>query len=416
MDVTNRLVRADTALCTIDTGDADDNIFRNFRRVFSARRCRRRMVFWFDERFGQTRLRQRVLADRASKKDDAIVAVIPGKPNLDILRFAIAARFAEKLMTGIRWELYSDFACRELVAMGRFDHLDLMADADMQLVRMQAALGNLTIPSCEEDWDFDAILITHRCPTCHRIFGRDNLAFNPSFTACGYCAAGKRQKGTKSDAGHLSDALTTASRLVRKMSYGPQGILPAANPSADIEPIELMLDVHATPLFIWLMCDYFKDTIFTSHGARPGRDHLAGLDTFSESNLRACYQQSILPQLKIDFVARAFEDFFVAKTRELIERIKGRPKISRGPDGLFDREWSIRQNLESIEDTKKLMVAIRELNDMVFLPYSAHQKSKTDLGSIFEAVRFLPLYLDEALMEIGRNLNDDGTPKETPAR
>lgn len=417
MDVTNGLVRADTALCTIDTGDADDNIFRNFRRVFSARRCRRRMVFWFDEKFGQTRLRQRILKDRASKKDDAIVAVIPGKPDLDVLRLAIAARFSEKLMTGIRWELYSDFACREFVAQGRFDHIDLLDGANLGLIRMQAALGNLTLPSCEEDWDFDAILITHRCRTCRRIFGRESLAFSPGTTACGHCVnESKRQKRTMPDVQRISDTLVTATHLMRKINDRPKGILLVERSPDDIEPIELMLDVHATPLFIWLVCDYFGSTTCSEHDSRLNDGDPSMARTFDERNMRACYQESILAQLKLDFVAQAFEEFFVAKTQELIERLKAKPPVSRTRGMTFDREWSIRQNLQSIEDTKKLMEAIRKLNDILFLPYNALQDRHVNLDSIFEPVRYLPLYLDEALMEIGKNLNDDGTRKETTIR
>lgn len=144
-------------------------LFQSFWELFSAERLRERAIFWVDSQKGQLVLRHVRDIRRQRRIQDHLVTRVPH--DQDLVRIAIG-NFAEGCnTTPIRWELYSDFELTQQIDYGRFDHRDLLpefADPKELMTRSVHPVG---------DWDFDNILLTHKCVYCRGIFNPESVIY-----------------------------------------------------------------------------------------------------------------------------------------------------------------------------------------------------------------------------------------------
>ncbi len=186
------LVAASTSLHrVVPAGQSSDftrQLFASFRDVFSAENQPERAIFWIEESRGQAFLRHVVNRKRTRKSDDLLVGKITC--DLDAIRVLIGNFAAGSSLTSVRWELYADFALTNLVERGRFDLRDLLPTIDdlSVLTRKGLALNG--------DWDFDNIILTHKCPNCKGVCNRTSVLYVPHFP-CEQCGepAGRDQSG-----------------------------------------------------------------------------------------------------------------------------------------------------------------------------------------------------------------------------
>jgi len=148
-------------------------LFRAFRQTFVAEHLADRVMFWADlsKTNGRVVVRQVKDLQRVRKGTDTIVGMTDN--NLSEIRILIGNYAAGCKLTTLRWELYGDFACTELFAKGRFDYDDLAGSIPLEERKNLIARGIYP----RGDWDFDGILLTHRCPLCGGVFDRTSLLY-----------------------------------------------------------------------------------------------------------------------------------------------------------------------------------------------------------------------------------------------
>jgi hypothetical protein len=297
MDGTTALSRVDAGSLTTHV-EPEHNVFRLFRLAFGAGNCRQRKVYWVEERWGQTILRQVLDPKRTLKREDKLISMVRSVLDLDVVLLAIAASSVGQILTGVRWEVYRDFACTELLAMGRFDHIDLLGAIEPAKLRALIASGVVTCNLHPDDWDFDGILLTHRCPKCQRAYGKDILAFLPGWMECQHCGfSGMHQQHVAAD---------VARALLGRLTRETAGILSAAEPTSETLLVPTyFLDIHATPLLHWLI------THFTSGlPLRDWKEREVFADDahggFTINRIYRCYQRSLFPLLEVDLTREAF--------------------------------------------------------------------------------------------------------------
>ncbi len=148
-------------------------LFANYRKVFGADRLRERAVFWMETCGEHAIVRHVRDLKRASKARDAIV----GKTLNDRIaaRILIGNFVAGCKMTTVRWELYGDFELTALLAKGRFDPRDLLGETTREELAAFALRGVVPIG----DWDFDAFIPMHQCPSCRGIASAKFVLYVP---------------------------------------------------------------------------------------------------------------------------------------------------------------------------------------------------------------------------------------------
>ena len=98
-------------------------------------------------------------------------------------RLLIANNRAGRYMTSIRWELYGDRKCEDLLDMGRFDQWDLLKGISPdQLTKL--AERNI-VP--HGDWDFDKLLWRCACAICNAKVMVNYHIFNIDSVICAEC-------------------------------------------------------------------------------------------------------------------------------------------------------------------------------------------------------------------------------------
>lgn len=147
-------------------------LFNSFRKTFTKERQPERAIFWIEEKFGKLFIRHVKDLKRQKKSDDILVNRCINDINAVKI---IIGNYAADCDTSIMcWELYSDFELTNLLEEGRFDHLDLLSGIqDNNEILMLSNSG--VIPS--RDWDFDNILLMHKCPYCGGVYNRNFILF-----------------------------------------------------------------------------------------------------------------------------------------------------------------------------------------------------------------------------------------------
>lgn len=147
-------------------------LFRAFRSTFAVEHLTNRVVFWVEHTAkGQVIMRQVKNLRRVRKGEDIVVGMTDN--DISAARILIGNYAAGCKLTTARWELYGDFACSELLARGRFDYNDLAGSIPLEDRKDLIQRGIYP----RGDWDFDGILLTHRCPLCGGVFDRTSLLY-----------------------------------------------------------------------------------------------------------------------------------------------------------------------------------------------------------------------------------------------
>ncbi len=273
---------------------------RRFRLVFSAERCGRKKVYYLEPTaVGTTRLRQVVKReqDRRGKKDDKLLAIFPGKPDMDMVRLAIASANREEILTGVRWEVYLGADCQQLLEMGRFDVVDLLGRSDLVKAKLLADKGTVSVDLNPYSWDFDGLLTGHQCPKCKRTATIDFIIFFPEAINCECGLQGER------DMDLFKCQIQT---LISRLTKGQAEILDIPMSGREDCP-SYLIEYHATPLFAWVVMHLLKGFQIrhcwhTLHELGKDKGHNA----FEAENLHRLYRRSILPLLEVELLREAF--------------------------------------------------------------------------------------------------------------
>jgi hypothetical protein len=98
-------------------------------------------------------------------------------------RLLIANARANHYMTSIRWELYGDRQCEDLLDMGRFDQWDFLKDVSPGQLA-QLAERNI---APRGNWDFDKLLWEQACSICGTKVMVNYHIFNIDSVVCAEC-------------------------------------------------------------------------------------------------------------------------------------------------------------------------------------------------------------------------------------
>jgi hypothetical protein len=115
------------------------------------------------------------------KKHSMAVGVTRNDPAA--IRILIGNQLTGAYMTSIRWEVYEDPGCEELLDMGRFDQWDLLKGVSTGDLRLLAAEGIAP----HGNWDFDQMLFEKTCSVCGSIIKVNGFAFNIDSAVCAKC-------------------------------------------------------------------------------------------------------------------------------------------------------------------------------------------------------------------------------------
>jgi hypothetical protein len=153
--VENRLIIAHGKFSSPEEAMAD------WRNHYAAERSPFRCMFYMEPHKGDKR-KANVLF-RTSFQSSRHVKVVGTTDNDPIAaRLLVANSRAGRCMTSIRWELYGDRKCEDLLDMGRFDQWDLLKDISPEQMEQLAARN--IVP--HGNWDFDKLLWERTCSIC----------------------------------------------------------------------------------------------------------------------------------------------------------------------------------------------------------------------------------------------------------
>lgn len=170
----NDLIVSNRALTAreIDEKEYSRKLFKSFRQIFDSDKQPERTVFWIEEKFGRFFIRQVTNLKREKKSEDVLI----GKCIKDInaVKIIIGNLAIDCNTTLACWEIYDDFELSSLVEKGRFDHLDLLSGVKDEKQQVELAEQGFMPAS---NWDFDNIILMHRCPFCGDIYNRNFVLF-----------------------------------------------------------------------------------------------------------------------------------------------------------------------------------------------------------------------------------------------
>lgn len=387
--------------------EPEHNAFRFFRAVFDAGNCRTRKVYWVEYRRGQTILRQVLNPKRTSKREDKLIGMFRGEPDLDIIRLAIAAANAQQILTGVRWEIYEDFACTDLFAMGRFDHFDLLHAIDGDRIRALTSAGTIACSLNPADWDFDGILLTHRCPRCGRAYGKDIIAFLPDWMQCAHCG---RQSVDEADVASIG----TARALLMRLTIETDGLLNVAEPAfATLDVPLFFLDIHATPLFSWIIGAYFKGSPL--RGCREPEmwvDDRRGIGGFTFRRIEQCYRRSIFPLLELELTRNAFASCVRRYHEQRIADVRSRSDFRATGLGTAEdaRAFALRSWTGAQQRFEESLETLQGVYEWVFGPSFSERIARGEQNvaererKICDALREYSSYGQELIEDIGKRL------------
>lgn len=227
-------------------------LFTAFRSTFAAEHLSHRVVFWVEEKGGQAIVRQVKNLRRERKFEDAVVGITTN--DLPAIKVLIGNFSSGCKLTIARWEIYRDFMLSECVAQGRFDYQDLVGDVPLD--ERKSLIQRGIYP--KGDWDFDGILLTHRCPLCRGVFDRMSVLYvsRKKCESCGVETPLKHSHGIIMEL--ISRVQWKRQRIVEHWNASPTGesgiqdfIDPVAN-SVAFWPIEhLECNLNFQSVFDW---------------------------------------------------------------------------------------------------------------------------------------------------------------------
>lgn len=405
MEETTALSRVDAGSLTIQT-EPEYNAFRFFRAVFDAGNCRTRKMYWVECRRGQTILRQVLDPKRTTKREDRLIGMFRGELDLDVIRLSIAAANARQILTGVRWEMYGDFACANLLAMGRFDHFDLLSVIEPARVRAFISAGTVTCNLNPNDWDFDGILLTHRCPQCSRAYGKDVIAFLPGWMDCERCGYHGQEDSTV--------AVAKAQALLVRLTVETEGLLNVTEPAfATLDVPLFFLDIHATPLFSWIIGAYFKGSPL--RGCREPEmwvDDRRGIGGFTFRRIEQCYRRSIFPLLELELTRNAFASCVRRYHEQRIADVRSRSDFRATGLGTAEdaRAFALRSWTGAQQRFEESLETLQGVYEWVFGPSFSERIARGEQNvaererKICDALREYSSYGQELIEDIGKRL------------
>lgn len=379
--------RASNGSLTI-VSDTEPTIAAKFRTIFQAPWCHSRKIYWINESFGRTRLWEVLKLPRTKKSEDRLIGIFPGGTQLEVLRIAIATTNKGRLLTGVRWELYTDFDLTHLLDMGRFDLFDLLGSTEN--LRELVVSGEAAIDANVRAWDFDGIFLTHVCPKCRKVWGVDTLVYIPSCFICEHCG----HMGSSRVTG--DEELGVVKQLLALLVANRVGVFPA-QVAGDCPTSLAFIDISATPVLCWLI----HHRMLAGNEAdllRPEEDSL------SIERIRSCFEQSLFARLRVDIVRNAFlafmDDYYERKLArfERGELPPHRPTFLIGRDEVL-KEWyvsNVREEQELLHQEIKIMA---NAEDLLF----ARRETRTTLEhlraweQIVRLAELFPLYTDDLI-------------------
>lgn len=150
----------------------------DWRSLHSAERSPFRCLFWMEAR-GETATIH-FLTDLCGKRKKLVGKTVNDRNAAKLL---IANWRAGCYLTSIRWELYEDPACENLIDMGRFDQWDLLLGIDKS--KLESLVGQGIAP--KGDWDFDKLFFSQKCGVCNREVLVNYIVFNIDSVVCAEC-------------------------------------------------------------------------------------------------------------------------------------------------------------------------------------------------------------------------------------
>jgi hypothetical protein len=378
-----------------------DNIFHQFRAVFSAPYCRKRLVYWVESKWGRTILRQVIRLEDRTKKDDKVIATFKGMPELDTLLLSIAGANADTIRTGTRWELYHNFECTDLWEMGRFDHIDLLGFCDPERVQQLMRTGKLVCPTTAEAWDFDALLLTHRCPACFKNTGEELLVFDPRYIYCNSCGYDARKD-------HKFETIRPViERMMKKLAcHSEVRSHPVQHPIGNIS-YEL-LDIHFAPIFAWMFNNILARAghNFMNHGTVENW-------SFSTDRIQGIYQLSAYALMRNkmcrDELKQNIRSFYIM----LHQQVRDGAFLFPTKDPVANEEWRNRNHQERLKELDDNMDALAELDTLLHtkelkLDAKESKERLIKVRKITEAVMWLPECMEDMVQWLFHNQAQGG--------
>ncbi len=373
-------VKAALVAATTEPGRVK-NVFQAFRAVFEWHRCRRRKIYWFESRWGRTIVRQVTNLNRTKNQEDRLLATIPGKPDVDLIKLVIANSSPHQILTGVAWELYDTFKLETPVASGRFDHMDLLPRDQDQMERL---LVQRVVPvnSQEDAWDFDGLLLTHRCYKCRQIFGHDCLVYDQHFMACpcGYKLA-------------TEDLRVVTKHMLQRLIVNPSGVV---SREARVD-FGTFLDIHATST----ICNCIKLLRIPALDTHTLPTEVT-LSAFTDDHLRACYQLSLLPLLK----SRLTREPFLGYVDAFYERrLAGLADINPlGKDPELVREMRIAWIRNEKARFLECLDGFEDFETWYFLGPEQVANEKVGRLKKEKILSWLPGFLEDFIIDLGERL------------
>ncbi len=281
-DNSNGLMTTYTSLPdTLPEDDYTRRLFRCFREVFVAENQPQRAVFWVEEVRGNIILRHVRNLNRTRKIEDNIVGRLGN--DFDAVKIAIGNYAAGSATTTVRWEIYADFALTQLVECGRFDFHDLLPRTDFsEISKLKGQLVG--------DWDFDSILLTHKCLHCNGIFNRKSVLYVSHYT-CEQC-------GKAPTWDHARDTIV---RLMRKHTIRANALTVHTNERYDNEfKVQYFVDPLPNSVVYWWITNQLANSIEDQNSTFSG-DQLETLNTL--------YRASLFRLMRIPSIRSAFESY-----------------------------------------------------------------------------------------------------------
>ncbi len=131
-----------------------------WRNHYAAERSPFRCLYFMESQRGNERKANVLFRTSFNSRRAKVVGTTDNDPLA--ARLLIANSRAGCYLTSIRWELYGDRKCEDLLDMGRFDQWDLLKDISAdQLAKL--AERNITPHG---NWDFDKLLWEQTCTIC----------------------------------------------------------------------------------------------------------------------------------------------------------------------------------------------------------------------------------------------------------
>ncbi len=156
-----------------------EQTLNQFRDELCAERSPFRRCYYIDEK--KDRVSVYYVLNLKSGKKVALGSTIK---DLDAIKVLIGNSMSGAYMTSIRWELYEDPDCEDLIDMGRIDQWDLLSDISAdKLSRLSA--DRIIAP--RGDWDFDRMMFRRRCQVCGNETSVNSWVFNIDSVVCSEC-------------------------------------------------------------------------------------------------------------------------------------------------------------------------------------------------------------------------------------